>query len=91
MLFDIGGGSSELVRLGRQKPAAADRRCRDIGGWISLPLGVVTLAERHGGNVVSRETYEAMVEEVAAFVQKFARARTAAISTASTCSAPPAR
>jgi exopolyphosphatase/guanosine-5'-triphosphate,3'-diphosphate pyrophosphatase len=74
ILFDIGGGSSELVRLGR--PAAGRRGPPkpDIVGWASLPLGVVTLAERYGGHVVSPETYEAMVDEVAVFVEKFATA-----------------
>jgi exopolyphosphatase/guanosine-5'-triphosphate,3'-diphosphate pyrophosphatase len=72
ILFDIGGGSSELVRLGR--PAAGRRGPPkpDIVGWASLPLGVVTLAERYGGHVVSPETYEAMVQEVARFVETFA-------------------
>jgi exopolyphosphatase / guanosine-5'-triphosphate,3'-diphosphate pyrophosphatase len=74
ILFDIGGGSSELVRLGR--PAAGRRGPPkpDIVGWASLPLGVVTLAERYGGHVVSPATYEAMVCEVATFVEKFAAA-----------------
>ena len=76
ILFDIGGGSSELVRLnqsgggpgfGRRGPPAPD-----IVGWTSLPVGVVTLAERYGGKVVSREVYEAMVDEVAAFIDRFA-------------------
>jgi exopolyphosphatase / guanosine-5'-triphosphate,3'-diphosphate pyrophosphatase len=72
ILFDIGGGSSELVRLGR--PAAGRRGPPkpDIVGWASLPLGVVTLAERYGGHVVSPATYEAMVQEVARFVETFA-------------------
>jgi exopolyphosphatase/guanosine-5'-triphosphate,3'-diphosphate pyrophosphatase len=43
-----------------------------IVGWASLPVGVVTLAERHGGHVVSREIYGAMVDEVAAHVEQFA-------------------
>jgi len=74
ILFDIGGGSSELVRLGR--PAAGRRGPPkpDIVGWASLPLGVVTLAERYGGHLVSPATYEAMVDEVATFVEKFAAA-----------------
>src|ERR1700742_160533 len=42
-------------------------------GWISLTHGVVTLAERYGGHVVTRETYEAMVEEVAALIAPFRR------------------
>src|SRR5580704_11350524 len=72
ILFDIGGGSSELVRLG--KPGAGRRGPPkpDIVGWASLPLGVVTLAERYGGHVVSPATYAGMVDEVAIFVEKFA-------------------
>ncbi len=73
ILFDIGGGSSELVRLNR--PPGHHRRgppTPDIVGWASLPVGVVTLAERYGGDVVSRDTYDAMVEEVASFVNEFA-------------------
>jgi exopolyphosphatase / guanosine-5'-triphosphate,3'-diphosphate pyrophosphatase len=75
ILFDIGGGSSEVVRLGR--PNGSARRGPpqpEIVGWASLPVGVVTLAERYGGTVVPRETYDAMVEEVASFVAEFARA-----------------
>jgi exopolyphosphatase / guanosine-5'-triphosphate,3'-diphosphate pyrophosphatase len=75
ILFDIGGGSSELVRLGQ--PHRGVRRGPpkpDIIGWASLPVGVVTLAERYGGTVVTRETYDAMVCEVSAFVESFAAA-----------------
>jgi exopolyphosphatase/guanosine-5'-triphosphate,3'-diphosphate pyrophosphatase len=71
LLFDIGGGSSELVRVRR---ACAEHRGPpppDIVGWASLPVGVVTLAERYGGKVVSQATYDAMVDEVATHVQKF--------------------
>jgi exopolyphosphatase/guanosine-5'-triphosphate,3'-diphosphate pyrophosphatase len=39
---------------------------------VSLPVGVVTLAERHGGHKVTRDIYEAMVAEVAVFVDRFA-------------------
>jgi exopolyphosphatase/guanosine-5'-triphosphate,3'-diphosphate pyrophosphatase len=74
ILFDIGGGSSELVRLGRPNGSRRGPPKPDIVGWSSLPLGVVTLAERYGGHVVSPETYEAMVAEVASFVEKFAAA-----------------
>ena len=44
---------------------------------MSLPLGVVTLAERYGGNVVSRATYDAMVEKWRGVRHRFA-ARTPA-------------
>jgi exopolyphosphatase/guanosine-5'-triphosphate,3'-diphosphate pyrophosphatase len=74
ILFDIGGGSSEVVRLG--PPNGGVRRGPpqpDIVGWASLPVGVVTLAERYGGTVVPRQIYDAMVEEVASLVEKFAQ------------------
>jgi len=73
VLFDIGGGSSELVRLNRSQKSRGGPPLPQIRGWISLPHGVVTLAERHGGIVVSRESYEAMVDEVAALIAPFAR------------------
>jgi len=69
LLFDIGGGSSELVRIERD-PENADKPL--IRGWMSIPLGVVTLAEHFGGKVVSDETYAAMVREVTTHVAPFA-------------------
>jgi exopolyphosphatase/guanosine-5'-triphosphate,3'-diphosphate pyrophosphatase len=41
---------------------------------VSLPLGVVTLAEHHGGHAVTRETYAAMVAEVARALDGFVAA-----------------
>jgi exopolyphosphatase/guanosine-5'-triphosphate,3'-diphosphate pyrophosphatase len=73
VLFDIGGGSSELVRLDRSLSERGGPPLPQIRGWISLPHGVVTLAERHGGLTVTRDTYAAMVEEVAAVIAPFAR------------------
>ncbi len=73
VLFDIGGGSSELVRLGRSQEARRGPPLPQIRGWISLSHGVVTLAERHGGLNVSRETYETMVDEVAELIAPFTR------------------
>lgn len=73
VLFDIGGGSSELVRLGRSPADGRGPPPPRIKGWVSLPHGVVTLAERHGGLHVTRDTYEAMVAEVAALIEPFAR------------------
>ena len=72
ILFDIGGGSSELVRLKRRPGDGRGPPTPDIVGWTSLPVGVVTLAERYGGKTVSPETYGAMVDEVAVFVDRFA-------------------
>ncbi len=73
VLFDIGGGSSELVRLDRSQQTRRGPPRPQIRGWISLGHGVVTLAERFGGIDISRTTYEAMVEEVAALIAPFAR------------------
>ena len=63
ILFDIGGGSTELVRIERAPDVqgAAPR----IKGWMSIPFGVVTLAEAFGGRDVTRDSYARMVAEVA--------------------------
>ncbi len=61
VLFDIGGGSSEIVWLaGAPTGQGGDLRAR-VRHWASLPLGVVTLAERFGGFEVSGDVYERMV------------------------------
>jgi exopolyphosphatase / guanosine-5'-triphosphate,3'-diphosphate pyrophosphatase len=70
ILFDIGGGSSELVRIERD-PAEHNAAPR-IKAWMSIPLGVVTLAERFGGRDVTPESYAGMVQEVAKHVAPFA-------------------
>jgi exopolyphosphatase/guanosine-5'-triphosphate,3'-diphosphate pyrophosphatase len=70
ILFDIGGGSTELVRIERDPdtPEAAPA----IKGWMSIPLGVVSIAEHFGGRDVTRQSYAQMVEEVAQYVAPFA-------------------
>jgi exopolyphosphatase/guanosine-5'-triphosphate,3'-diphosphate pyrophosphatase len=70
ILFDIGGGSTELVRIERDpsEPNAAPR----IKAWMSIPLGVVTLAEQFGGRDVTEQSYALMVREVAQYVAPFA-------------------
>jgi exopolyphosphatase/guanosine-5'-triphosphate,3'-diphosphate pyrophosphatase len=72
ILFDIGGGSSELVLLGPSHSTRRGPPLPNILGWTSIPVGVVTLAERHGGLAVTREIYETMTAEVTAFVAPFA-------------------
>jgi exopolyphosphatase/guanosine-5'-triphosphate,3'-diphosphate pyrophosphatase len=71
LLFDIGGGSSELVRLERSPPTPRGPPLPKIRAWVSLPVGVVTLAERHGGHQVTPEIYAAMIAEVAGLVEHF--------------------
>ena len=73
ILFDIGGGSSELVRLTRSQKGRGGPPLPQIRGWISVPHGVVTLAERYGGITVTRDIYEAMVLEVATLIAPFVR------------------
>lgn len=68
ILFDIGGGSTELVRIERDSANPEPR----IKAWMSIPLGVVTLAEQFGGRDVTPEIYAAMEQEVANHVAPFA-------------------
>ena len=78
-MFDIGGGSSELIwlDLGRHKHSARHSLSERmeaqgcIAAWTSLPVGVVTLAERFGGKFVNRDMFQAMVEHVVAMLQPF--------------------
>jgi exopolyphosphatase/guanosine-5'-triphosphate,3'-diphosphate pyrophosphatase len=70
ILFDIGGGSTELVRIERD-PEQNDAAPR-IKAWMSIPLGVVTLAEHFGGRDVTPQSYAAMVREVEQHVAPFA-------------------
>jgi exopolyphosphatase / guanosine-5'-triphosphate,3'-diphosphate pyrophosphatase len=70
ILFDIGGGSTELVRIERD-PSAGEAKPR-IKAWMSIPLGVVTLAEHFGGRDVTAQSYAAMTAEVARHVAPFA-------------------
>jgi exopolyphosphatase/guanosine-5'-triphosphate,3'-diphosphate pyrophosphatase len=62
LVFDIGGGSTEIMW--------AERGC-GVGPHglrlidsLSIPLGVVSLAEHHGGDRISNEAYEAMIERI---------------------------
>jgi exopolyphosphatase/guanosine-5'-triphosphate,3'-diphosphate pyrophosphatase len=69
ILFDIGGGSTELVRIERDPGHDVAPR---IKAWMSIPLGVVTLAEHFGGRDVTPQSYAAMVREVEQHVAPFA-------------------
>lgn len=82
VLFDIGGGSTELVWLGVREAGtrtaiSIEKRVR---AWASLPIGVVTLAERHGGREVTRATFEAMVDETLDGLREFTKASGKAIT-----------
>jgi len=73
IVFDIGGGSTEIVWLRLWGSGRGRRRRPQILGSISLPLGVVTLTDRFGGTEVSPATYRAMVAEAMAALEPFER------------------
>jgi exopolyphosphatase/guanosine-5'-triphosphate,3'-diphosphate pyrophosphatase len=68
VVFDIGGGSTELVWLKVPRDAGMAPEVLD---FLSLPNGVVTLTDRYGGREVSRATYGAMVAEMREALRPF--------------------
>ena len=74
ILFDIGGGSTELAFLDFRagKPRFHAHMHRFIRAWTSLPVGVVTLAESFGSVHVDRPMFELMVAEVREMISRFA-------------------
>ncbi len=80
LVFDIGGGSSELIWLdlskdgvsppGQSAPERIEAQ-NAIAAWTSLSVGVVTLAEKFGGRHVTRDDFEAMVAYVRALLEPF--------------------
>ncbi|TDG28133.1 Ppx/GppA phosphatase family protein [Paracraurococcus ruber] len=76
LLFDIGGGSTEIAWI--RVPPGCGRYGQGPGpaeliGYVSMPLGVVTLAERAGASCFTQEGFEAVVDEVAAHLRRFDR------------------
>jgi exopolyphosphatase/guanosine-5'-triphosphate,3'-diphosphate pyrophosphatase len=68
VMFDIGGGSSEIVWLGVD---ARSGRVGRVQAWESLRLGVVSLAEKFGGVDVREEVFVAMQAHVAEALVSF--------------------
>lgn len=83
LVFDIGGGSSELIWLNvakrreaqiQSQANACDQRMDAtdcIEAWTSLPVGVVSLAEKFGGKHVQPKDFEEMVDWVASLIKPF--------------------
>jgi exopolyphosphatase/guanosine-5'-triphosphate,3'-diphosphate pyrophosphatase len=73
VMFDIGGGSSEIIWLGDHE---ARPRVRRVLAWESMRLGVVSLAEKFGGVDVTDRVFSAMrayvSDALAPFVVKVA-------------------
>jgi exopolyphosphatase/guanosine-5'-triphosphate,3'-diphosphate pyrophosphatase len=73
LIFDIGGGSSELAWLDFRggRPRRQGRMASSIRSWQSLPVGVVSIAEKFGGVDVTPDSFEAMVSFVAQHLKQF--------------------
>jgi len=73
LMFDIGGGSSELAWLDFRggRPKRTGRMAASIRSWQSLPVGVVSIAEKFGGVEVTPDSFEAMVGFVAGHLRQF--------------------
>ena len=72
LVFDIGGGSTEVswVDIGPGRNNTVSTRIR---GVVSLPFGVVSLTDRYHHRGATRAVYEEMVELVAAEFRSFDR------------------
>jgi exopolyphosphatase / guanosine-5'-triphosphate,3'-diphosphate pyrophosphatase len=66
ILFDIGGGSTEVIWLTQE----AGKGWRIVDS-ISLGCGVVSFAECFGGDRIAPRDYEAMVERIATLLAPF--------------------
>ena len=73
LVFDIGGGSTEIAFMNLETAAGGSdgEAERGLRGWHSIPTGVVTLAERHGGEHIAEGAYDAMVGEVCEALDPF--------------------
>jgi exopolyphosphatase/guanosine-5'-triphosphate,3'-diphosphate pyrophosphatase len=83
LLFDIGGGSTEIawirvppgrgggVALGGS--AVGRSTAAELIGYVSLPFGVVTLAERVGASCFTEQGFGEVVELVAEHLRRFDR------------------
>ena len=58
LVFDIGGGSTEIMWL------AGEGKTQKMVDWVSLPFGVVSLTERHGQGPFGSPAWETIVGEL---------------------------
>ncbi|MEM9706763.1 MAG: Ppx/GppA phosphatase family protein [Pseudomonadota bacterium] len=64
LVFDIGGGSTELSWVRPKDDGGRRRKRLDILAWTSLPVGVVSLSEEWGGQSISAPKYADIVGSV---------------------------
>lgn len=67
LLFDIGGGSTELIWV-----KLKDGTPPEVEGWTSIGYGVVTLAERYGRDLIGPDNYRVMTDLIATELSPFA-------------------
>ncbi len=67
LLFDIGGGSTEIawVRVN------CDGSAPELVGYVSLPIGVVTLSERSADTCYTEEGFSSVVSDITAMLRPF--------------------
>ena len=79
LVVDVGGGSTEMSWVDLSaKPGdgvGGVRANAPIRAWLSIPIGVVTLAERFPeGETATRDWFRSMVEHIKAEISAFRRA-----------------
>jgi exopolyphosphatase/guanosine-5'-triphosphate,3'-diphosphate pyrophosphatase len=73
LVVDVGGGSTELSWVDLK--AAAPGQMPPVRAWLSIPIGVVTLAEHFPeGEVATEGWFRQMVDHVKARIEAFRRA-----------------
>lgn len=74
LVLDVGGGSTELSWV-EVKDADGGRRKTEVRAWLSIPIGVVTLAERYPEpGEGHRDWFRTMVEAVKRELDSFREA-----------------
>lgn len=68
LVFDIGGGSTELMWIDQTRPH--DEKLRTVH---SIPEGVVTLAEKFGSDAMDDDAYEDLLAHIDPWLEQFDR------------------
>ncbi len=80
LVFDIGGGSTELIwkknfrNANGAAPGARLKGGAKVLRFHSVPIGVVTMAERYGADRISEAEYAAMVDQACRLLSPFEKA-----------------
>lgn len=68
LVFDIGGGSTELMWIDQSHGGAAT-----MTTFHSIPEGVVTLSEKFGGDAMDTDMYESLLGHIDPWLEQFDR------------------